>query len=410
MLIKISKHSFFLTSVAFVFILYMVNRPLVTLDSYWVIPTTLSLLNEGNINLDEFSAYGVGNSYAAIQIDNHFYNYFPYGISFLIIPIVAILNIFIPESFFFQYHGQIEKFCASLLILSSFFFLYNVFLFYISKKISAFLVVVMGLCTPLFTSGSRALWQHPGSVLLLSISLFLLVSLMKRNVRAVPLLGITLALSYVVRPTNAIPFLLISLFVVYYFQEQKWKYIAYSVATLILYAIVNYFNFGDFLPPYYRSSRLTFDWDVFKIAFLGNMFSPNRGLFVWSPVLLVFILSIFVAKKERPIILLSLLIIIFHFIAISLFPHWWGGHSVGPRFTTDIIPFFGLVLCLVWKHFQSNRVFFVSFLMLVVISFAVQISAVISKKTQLWNIRGSDINEKPERVWDWNQPQFYPFE
>ncbi|WP_232225859.1 hypothetical protein [Leptospira terpstrae] len=177
-------------------------------------------MNEGNINLDEFSAYGVRISYAAIQIDNHFYNYFPYGISFLIIPIVAVLNIFIPESFFFQYHGQIEKFRASLLILSSFFFLYNVFSFYISKRKSGFLVVVMGLCTPLFTSGSRALWQHSRSVLLLSISLFLLL----------------------------------------------------------------------------------------------------------------------------------------------------------------------------------------------VLSFAIQFSAVISKNTQLWNIRGSDINEKPERVWDWNQPQFYPFE
>lgn len=148
LLIKISKHSFFLNSVAFVFILYMVTRPLVTLDSCWVLPTSLSLLNEGNINLDEFSTYEVGNSYAAIQIDNHFYNYFPYGISFLIISIVAVLNILISESFFFQYHGQIEKFCASLLILSSFFFLYNVFSFYISKRKSGFLGAYVLLCLP----------------------------------------------------------------------------------------------------------------------------------------------------------------------------------------------------------------------------------------------------------------------
>lgn len=404
------KHSAFTLGILFVALVYFLSRPMGTLDSYWVVPTSLSILGDFNMDLDEYKAYGLVDSYSAIQINGHYFNFFPYGMSFLVIPFVGISKLAVDDSFIFHYHRHFEKLYASALVILSLFFLYKLFCYYLSKKQSAFLMVVMGLCTPLFTTGSRALWQHSGSVLILSLSLFILLYSIKKKPRFIPLLGFLLCFSYMIRPTNIIPFALLSCFVWFKFPNQRWKFVISIIFTMSLFVFLNILIFNDILPPYYRSNRLSFDWELFKTAFIGNIFSPNRGLIIWSPFLLFSILIIFVLNKDRSLFVLTQLIIFLHIIAISTFPHWWGGHSVGPRFMTDVMPFFAIIICVVYKRYSSNNLFLGFFLLLVTVSLIVQSSAVFSKNTQLWNIRGTDVNDTPERVWDWNRPQFYPFD
>lgn len=406
----VKKHLGFVIGIFFVSLIYIIARPMGTLDSYWVIPTSMSVLGEFNMDLDEFAAYGVTNSYSAIKVEGHYFNYFPYGMSFLVIPFVGILKLIVNDSFFFLYNRHIEKLFASAFIILSLLFLYNLFSFYLSKAKSAFLMVVMGLCTPLLTTGSRALWQHSGSVFILSLCLYLLVYSVKKNHRFVPLIGFLLAFAYIVRPTNLIPFAFLSFFIWIQFPNQRLKYFISVLVMLLLFLITNYAIFDDYLPPYFRSNRLTFDFKLFKTAILANLFSPNRGIFIWSPFLLLSIFFVFPLRKETFLIILSQFVVIFHLVLISNFPHWWGGHSVGPRFVTDVMPFFGLVVCVVFRKFSHSRIFLFFSGTLVALSFVIHFSAAISKNTQLWNIRGNDINDVPERVWDWNRPQFYPFE
>ncbi|TGK48558.1 hypothetical protein [Leptospira bouyouniensis] len=403
------RHSYFLVIFILIAAVYIVSRPMVTLDSYWAIPTSLSLINEGNFELDEYIGYGLRESYASILIENHYYNFFPYGISILISPIIFFLNFFISESIWFNHHAQLEKLSATIIVLISLLFLYRLFTFYLLKKKAAFLIFAIALGTPLLTSGSRALWQHPGSVLLLSIVLLILNS--KKQTRfSLNLIGIILVFSYVVRPTNIIPLVFISYYLIRNYRANRMMYIITILIMLVLFFILNFFLFDDFIHPYYRSNRLSFDWELFRIAIFGNLLSPNRGILIWSPVLFVIFLTIFISGPDKPILLLCLTVVIMHLLAISMFPHWWGGHSVGPRFFTDIIPFFGLILAIVWKHFQDSQLFSLVFLFLAMLSITIHISAAFSKKTQLWNIRGGDVNIFPERIWDWKKPQFYPFD
>lgn len=409
MLRNIFRHSYFILLFVLMSVIYFVARPMVTLDSYWVIPTSLSLLNEGNFDLDEYRNYGLEESYAAIRMENHYFNYFPYGISILITPIVSVLNLFFKEALFFKYHAHLEKLCASILILFSLSILYKLSTYFLSNRMAAILVFVIGLGTPLLSSGSRALWQHSGSVLLLSLALLLLVSKKQTKV-SITFLGVILVFAYVVRPTNIIPLIFISFFVFYLYPVQRLNYLSSILISFCIFFLINYSTFGEIFHPYYQSNRLSFDWDVFRIALLGNLFSPNRGIFIWSPVLLIIFLTFFISIRYKIIALLCVSIIILHSLAISMFPHWWGGHSVGPRFFTDIIPFFVLILSLVWKKFRKNHLFTLTFLILATISMSIHISASFSKRTQLWNIRGGDVNEFPERIWDWNKPQFFPFE
>ncbi|TGL10737.1 hypothetical protein [Leptospira meyeri] len=410
MLIIIKKHFAFIGALAFVVLLYLLTRPLGTQDSFWVIPTGLSILNEFNMNLDEYVSYGLTESYAAILVKGHYYNYFPYGLTFLVLPLIGILKPFLNENLFFLYQRHIEKIFAVVLVILALVFLYRLFCFYLSRNRASFLVVLIGLGTSFLTTASRALWQHSGSVLLLSISLFLLVFSFRKTERLVPLIAFVLVFAYAVRPTNLIPLLIISIFVIYHFPMQRWKYALVLIVTFFSFFLFNDFVFGDYLPPYYSSSRLVIDVNLFGKAIIGNLFSPNRGFLIWSPFFLLSLFSFFSAKKDRPFIVVSWLIIFSHLFAISAFPHWWGGHSVGPRFMTDVIPFFALLICLSIKKYYKYTYFRYSFYIFVFFAFLIQLSAAISKGTQQWNIRDLDINVAPDRVWDWNKPQFYPFD
>ena len=75
---------------------------------------------------------------------------------------------------------------------------------------------------------------------------------------------------------------------------------------------------------------------------LGNLVSPARGLLVFSPVLLFAIPGVIRAIRSpvyRPWGWAIAVAVVAHWIAISSFPHWWGGYSFGPRLMTDVLPF-----------------------------------------------------------------------
>ena len=95
------------------------------------------------------------------------------------------------------------------------------------------------------------------------------------------------------------------------------------------------------MPDYYQPNRVSVS-GTFGEAMLGNLVSPARGLFVYSPVLLLALSGLVLALRQREERLLSAcfaIIVVMHWLVVSRFPHWWGGHSYGPRFMTDIVPF-----------------------------------------------------------------------
>jgi hypothetical protein len=56
-------------------------------DNRWYLHTTKSIVNEGNLNLNEYKDLIIENNYYTIHIiNNNYYNYFPYGNSIFAIP------------------------------------------------------------------------------------------------------------------------------------------------------------------------------------------------------------------------------------------------------------------------------------------------------------------------------------
>lgn len=368
-----------------------------------------------------------GNIYQLEWVEDRLYYYSPPGSSVLSVPYVALMNLFglsaVNADGTYNIEGdlKIQVSLAAILmaaLAATFFFTSRLLL---SVKWS--MVIALGATwgTQVWSTASRALWSDTWGIFLLGIVVWMLLAaeVGKHRLRPV-LLATILAWMYLVRPTYAIPILAIT---VYLFLFQRRVLLAYAITGIAWFALLvaySWHNFGQLLPNYYFASRLTFGhfWE----ALAGNLISPSRGLFVFVPALLfVAYLLVRYRKAVEYSQLVALAVIVFagHWLATSGFPHWYGGHSYGPRLMTGVVPWLVLLAILGVRAMLNERerratdttkarwrlegAFGATLLLL---SMIINGLGATTHATALWNIRPVDVDLQPERVWDWRHPQF----
>jgi hypothetical protein len=197
-------------------------------------------------------------------------------------------------------------------------------------------------------------------------------------------------------------------------------YAATGIIWLAGFIAYSRYNFGQSLPSYYLASRLTFDH--FTEALAGNLISPARGLFIYVPVILFifYLLARYRKFLAHPkLVWLALGVIFVHWVAVSGFPHWYGGHSYGPRLMTGVVPWLvllgilGLEAMLTARENQAKVLRLKGWSLqnmlgcaLLVASCTINGLGAASHATSLWNIKPVNVDEQPSRIWDWRHPQF----
>jgi hypothetical protein len=368
-----------------------------------------------------------GNLYTIELANGHLYYFFPPGNLVLSAPFVAVLNAFglsaansdgtyNPEG-----EQKIESILAALLMAAL-----TVIFFYTSRLVlpltwSLVLAVGGAFGTQIFSTASRVLWTDTWGTLLLGIALFLIL---RRELNQGKLNGVILATllawSYFARPTYSVHIVAITIYILLYQRKCFLKYAVTGTCWLLLFFLYSWHNFHKLLPSYYSASRLYFG--VFWTSLAANTVSPGRGLLVFVPSL--FFVGYLLARYRRElayprIVLLGLLVIVFHLAVMSCFGHWWGGYSFGPRFSTGLVPWFVVLAILgvqarkIWLEKYSGVVRSVGKKLelsagaaLLFVSIAINTLGAVDRKTDLWNIRPRNIDQFPERTWDWRQPQF----
>jgi hypothetical protein len=177
-----------------------------------------------------------------------------------------------------------------------------------------------------------------------------------------------------------------------------------------LFVVASQYWLGEPLPPYYRPQRLT--GSTYGTALLGNLVSPSRGLFVFSPLFLVplvFLRSTVTAlRREKPLALIAVVWPIAHLLLISRLRHWWAGYSFGPRFCTDIVPGLFVLLCATLSVALSTRRHVATLVVAVLGTFSCLVhtaQGLYSRAPKEWNVEPS-VDQHPELVFDWRYPQF----
>jgi len=407
----------------------------VSSDSKWTLYTAKSLLTEGNFNLNEFDAeLSDPRFYGVSYVDDYAYQFFPLAPAVLAVPFVYIYDRYPRLSYHIflgvgerrasrlkagfkdqslRHRVQLERAIASFLVALTTITLFCFLKQFISLYSALFLALLFAFATPAWSTASRGLWQHGPSMLFLMLALYFLM-LPKEQTRSSAIYsGIFVAVSYMVRPTNSISVLLMS---VYMFMRRRAYFISFVLSLLILASGFIFFNlliYKSILPPYFLPSRVG-EHSQFWEAFWGNIASPSRGILVYSPVFLFSIVGFLIGIRKSDFRALSLLLgscVVLHLMVISSFAHWWGGYSYGPRLFSDMSVYL-VVLMLPLVHWIERtdwtRRFFVlvPFGILLIFSVFVHYRGANIPAVNRWNARPVSVDRSPERVWHWNDPQF----
>ena len=399
-------------------------------DSRWSLPTSLSIIKEFNTDLNEFTDVLDVTDKRIEFIDGHFYTIFPIGTSILAVPFVAgidlvLTNVPSVEEFLRAHMPAINKtvtiingyFAFEMLIASCFVALTTVVFFLIARNYLSLLLALLSMfvfafCTSAWSVAATALWQHGPSMLMLTLVFYLLIR-GQSNSRFICLAGLPLAFSYILRPTNAVPIFFLSIFVVIHHRKEAPLYFLLAGGIMVAFFAYNLSIYGTPLSPYYAPNRLGHNPSFWE-ALAGNLISPGRGLFIFSPILLFSVLGVILMYRNKAATQLDyylICIIVLHWVIISTFSHWWGGKSFGPRFFSDILPFLCYFLVRYLEFAPDlargrRLVLNTAFLVCLSISFAIHFRGATSMAVWGWHETPLHLDQHPERIWDWRDLQF----
>ena len=213
---------------------------------------------------------------------------------------------------------------------------------------------VIGLATSFRTINAGGLWLHT-SAALWAVSGLALWSAAARRPGLYPLAGMALALATACRPTFVPAAVLVAWDAV---RDDRRR--ASGVATVLVVVAIgglalfgNWYLHGSLLggraaliAHVSRSHAVPSFIHFTPWTYAALLVAPSRGLFVYSPVLLfglpglIHTLRASSPSTERLMSLAGVLV----FVLYGLVTTWWGGWVFGPRFMTDLLPFFALWL------------------------------------------------------------------
>lgn len=432
------------TVIFFIILVIHSYSPITTMtDSGWFIHTAMSFLESGNGNLDEYGDlirpyYYPGFQYAPDGcqvystkqnpdyqikcIHGSLYDDYPIGGPISIIPYLLVVDWLSPYLLDIDNLAEyllenrpdemvqfIQKLIASAMVATTGVVLFFISLRFLSLSRAFILIFIFAFCTPAWTTASRTVWQHTPTILIFTVVIYL-IFLSKDRPYLIQFIALPLAFSYVVRPTNAISIAVFTIFVLIQHPRQFIRYCLWAATIAIPFFAYNLNVYEALRSPYYAQPLGNAS---FIDGAMGVLFSPSRGLFIYSSIFLFSFYGIMLRLKSREWLSLDLCltsIVVLHWLVISHAFHWWGGSSIGPRFFTDMVPYLTYFLIPVVAQLSLSRKFFslllnALFFTLTLISFAIQAHCVTAKGPWEWNgIPQGDITIA--RLWDWSDPQF----
>jgi hypothetical protein len=272
-----------------------------------------------------------------------------------------------------------------------------------------------------WTTSAQGLWQH-GPLNLLVILMLLGLVWAARSPRSAPwllLAGVACGLIPGTRPP-AIVFCVAALIhcLIRFRRQSGW--FGCGCLSALSWLIWNTYWFQSPLLGSYAVHQGGLTLAMLPEGLPGVLWSPSRGLFVFSPILLFALPGMLECWRQRQQhqhgwlfagLVLAQAAITFNYACFGI---WWGGGSYGPRFMTDLLP--GLCL-LVGYGIQAFKRAKLPQLLAVPIVGLTLIAAIYSTLVQYagafmlthnnWNASPVlvDLPQGKYRLWDWSDSQ-----
>jgi len=278
-------------------------------------------------------------------------------------------------------------------------------------------VLAAALGSSLWSVGSQALWQHGPAALALIFAIALLHPKPSPHWRLV-LAGLATTLLFASRLIDV----LFAIVIIFWVMRTQPRDLAWFLPAPVLGASAlvgsNFWFFGTIAGGQVQLELLHTQLHGVGGPWSGNLLtgaagtllSPNRGLFIFSPWIAVALATAAapaVWRRVAPHHLVCWLLwaLVPYFILFSKYAVWWGGHCFGPRYWTDVIPLFAILLAIELDGMLARSRGWVALLAVtIVVSIGVQaIGAFFFPST--WNLLPANVDFHHERLWDWRDTE-----
>lgn len=268
-------------------------------------------------------------------------------------PALFWLPFYLPFHFLIKGNGY--EFSYQLLIgfinvgyaISGLVLLYRLLTKFFYEKISTLAMIGIALSTNLFFYGSLdTVNSH-------AITFFLAVSIISRVVerRETFITGILIGLLSLVRSQEAI-FLLL-----FFFTYPLFDILKAGVGTLVGFIpqfLTWQILYGTFIKSPYLDPYHYFDF--LHPHLLDVLFSPNNGLLLWTPIIGIALIGLFLSSfpKQLKRIPFSLLLFTECYL-IASWSFWWQGASYSGRMFISVLPILAFGLTAILKKLSLNH-------------------------------------------------------
>ena len=296
------------------------------------------------------------------------------------------------------------KLWASFFAAASVVAMYAVLLTLFGKRrLVLLLTLAYALGTTVWSQSSQHLLQHGFSCFMMLGALAFLLRCGGRK-KFLLLSGLCVALAVMERYNNIFFAVAAAGYVAALYYRRPAALLSFMAAPVTLGALLlsyNFHYFNTFTGGYYRLGGVS---RHILTGLAGILISPSRGLFVYSPFLLVAVAGIvvFIVKKEyrrTPLLAGMIAVIVINIVIVSRWPSWWGGWCYGPRLLTEIVPLMILFIPFLIDAFPRSRTLRGTLVATVVLSGAVQAIGVFCYPAGMSNGLPVNIDNAPERLW-----------
>lgn len=391
-------------------VLYQSNhRTISSADTVPAVLTAVSIVTEGNWALDEHVESDRA-AYTFFQEGDHYYSQFGWGVAVAALPFVQACEWLGGDLSDRTMLRRLEKVMASTIASLAAMLMFFVFLRVAPPAVAAFLTIFFTLGTQNWTIAGQAMWQH--TPLMLCVVMLLFVEYHRNHAPGwigSILQGALLGIGTAVRPTAA---LLVAPFGLYVLLTRGRKTIAYAAGVFLGYLpffVIYVSVFGSVLGPYKPAPDPQYWQSDYLVAILGNLVSPVRGVLVYEPFVALAVFGFFGRARTRSDASLRLALaawFLLHLLLVSRFTHWWGGHCWGPRYFTEVMPAFCVMVAPAVVRLWQARIARGILYALLAWSIALHAIGAFAPSATDWCETPIDVDAAPRRLWDWTDPPF----
>jgi hypothetical protein len=362
------------------------DRPQVVLDNFGTKHVPASLLRQGNTDLDEFVPLSGGDSvpYHVTRVNGRLYSRYPLGPGLLLLPAYAAAAALGYDVV--NHAPSRDHFCCLTAAALSALACALLYLALLPRGRGRALLaaVALGLGSSVWPLCATELWQHTFGIVFVAWAVYLV-----ERPGGDRWLGLPCGLLMFIRPTNAVLVAVVAVWVGWRSRRNLPRFVLLAAPFAAVVLGYNLWMFGQPSGGYAAEAGALRLSNLWGGSLSGTLFSPSRGLLVYSPWVIVGLIG----WRSAPVYAALLAAQVGLFGTYSC---WYGGYCYGPRLLLEAMPAAAALLAVAWPERFAARL--VASALVAWSIFAAGCGSFIS-----WDqwCQQPDIDSCPARLWDW---------